>query len=319
MTSKLVTVFGGSGFVGRHTVRALARAGYRIRVAVRRPHTAHFLRPLGDVGQVELVQANIRDDNSVLSALDGADIAINLVGILYASGKQSFKAIQADAPGRIARLAKSAGVDQLIHVSAIGASLSANANYAKTKAQGEVQLREGFPDAVVLRPSIIFGPEDDFFNRFASLARFLPFLPLIGGGHTRFQPIYVDDVAEAILAAIEMPQAKGQTFELGGPCVYTFKELLRYILTVTQRRRLLIPLPFGLAKFQAFFLGLLPSPMLTMDQVELLKADNVVGMEDDAELKTIQDLGVEVETVESMVPSYLYRFRPYGQYEITDA
>lgn len=319
MTSKLVTVFGGSGFVGRHTVRELARAGYRIRVAVRRPHTAHFLRPLGDVGQVELVQANIRDDNSVMAALDGADIAINLVGILFASGKQSFQAIQAEAPGRIARLAKAAGVGQLIHLSAIGASKESGSNYARTKAQGEIALREEFADAVILRPSIVFGPEDDFFNRFASLARFLPFLPLIGGGHTRFQPIYVDDVAEAVLAAIESSHARGQTFELGGPTVYTFKELLQYILTVTQRRRLLIPIPFGLAKLQGFFLGLLPSPLLTMDQVELLKTDNVVGLEEDAGLKTIQDLGVEVETVETMVPTYLYRFRPYGQYEITDA
>ena len=319
MTSQLVTVFGGSGFVGRHTVRVLARAGYRVRVAVRRPNTAHFLRPLGDVGQVELFQANIRDDNSVMAALDGAHIAINLVGILYAGGKQSFQAIQADGPGRIARLAKVAGVDQIIHLSSIGASLASKSSYARTKAQGEANLLEAFPEAVVLRPSIIFGPEDDFFNRFAALARFLPFLPLIGGGHTRFQPIYVDDVAEAILAAIQGSHAKGNIFELGGPCVYTFKELLQYILDVTRRRRLLIPIPFGLAKFQAFFLGLLPSPLLTMDQVELLKTDNIVGLEQDTDLKTIDDLGVEVETIETMVPPYLYRFRPHGQYEMTNA
>ena len=319
MTSQLVTVFGGSGFVGRHTVRALARAGYRVRVAVRRPHTAHFLRPLGDVGQVELVQANIRDDNSVMSALDGADIAINLVGILYASGKQSFAAIQAEGPARIARLAKTAGVGQMIHLSAIGASPTAKAKYAKTKALGEQGVRNAFPEAVILRPSIVFGPEDDFFNRFAGLARFLPFLPLIGGGQTRFQPVFVGDVAEAILSAIQTPKAQSRTFELGGPCVYTFKELLQYILDVTERKRLLIPLPFGLAKFEAFFLGLLPSPLLTMDQVELLKTDNVVGLENDPDIGTIEDLSVEVETVESIVPTYLYRFRAHGQYETTNA
>ena len=315
MAAKLVTIFGGSGFVGRHTVRALARAGYRVRVAVRRPHTAHFLRPLGDVGQVELVQANIRDDNSVRAAVDGADVVINLVGILFEGGKQKFAAVQAEGAGRVGEAAALAGASRFIHVSAIGAEPKSSSKYARSKAQGEELVRASFAEATILRPSIIFGPEDDFFNRFAALARFSPFLPLIGGGNTRFQPVFVGDVADAILRSLEDHGTQGRTFELGGPRVYTFKEVLQYILQVVGRKRLLLPLPFGLAKFQAFFLGLLPNPMLTMDQVELLKSDNVVGLTGDETIGTLSDLGIAPKTVDAIVPSYLERYRRLGQYE----
>ncbi len=318
MAAKIVTVFGGSGFVGRHTVRALAEAGYRVRVAVRNPHTAHFLRPLGVVGQVEIVQANIRDEASVTRALDGADAAVNLVGILFEKGKQTFQAVHVDAAARIARLAQESGVSHLVHLSAIGADPAAHAKYAQTKAEGEKQVRDAFPNAVVLRPSIIFGPEDNFFNLFASLARVLPFLPLIGGGHTRFQPVFVGDVADAVAASLAADQAAGRVFELGGPRMYSFKELLQFILTHTGRKRLLIPIPFALAKFEALVLALIPKfimdPLLTMDQVELLKRDNVVNVSDDA-IGTLADFAITPLSVESVVPSYLVPYRRQGQYE----
>ena len=311
ISQPLVTVFGGSGFIGRHLVRRLCAKGWRVRVAVRRPNEALFLKPMGDVGQVQLVQANIRDDGSVRAAVSGSDYVINLVGILFESGKQSFSAVQAEGPGRIGAAASAAGVKRVVQISAIGANAESESDYAKSKAAGEAALHAAFPSATILRPSIVFGPEDDFFNRFASLARMLPMLPLIGGGETRFQPVYVADVADAIMAVLADGTTAGKTFELGGPRVYSFRELMEIVLHETGRRRSLIAIPLGLAKLKAWFLQLLPNPMLTVDQVKLLAYDNVVS-EGAAGLKT---LGITPTTVEAIVPSYLWRFRPKGQFE----
>ena len=311
ISQPLVTVFGGSGFIGRHLIRRLCAKGYRVRVAVRRPNEALFLKPMGDVGQVQLVQANVRDDRSVAAAVAGATSVVNLVGILFESGKQKFSAVQAEAPGRIGAAAKAAGVRRVIQISAIGSSAESDAHYAQSKAAGEEALKAAFSDATILRPSIVFGPEDDFFNRFAGLARMMPFLPLIGGGETRFQPVYVGDVADAIMACLDDSATAGKVFELGGPRVYTFRELMEIVLSETGRKRLLIKIPAGLAKFKAWFLQLAPNPMLTVDQVRLLAYDNVVS----EGAKGFKALGITPTTVEAIVPSYLWRFRPKGQFE----
>jgi NADH dehydrogenase len=311
----LVTVFGGGGFVGRHTVRALARKGYRIRVAVRTPHHVPELRVMGDVGQIELVQANIRNADSVARALQGADAVVNLVGVLYQSGKQTFDALQAEGAGLIARLAAERGISRFIQVSAIGASSASPSKYARSKAAGEAAVRASLPSAVIVRQSIVFGPEDDFFNRFAAMAAMSPVLPLIGGGETKFQPVYVADVAAAITAALGDPASAGKTYELGGPTVYSFRQLMELIVAETGRKNTLIPLPFAVASLiglvgdvQAAVLPI--PPMLTTDQVLLLKSDNVVA-EGAAGLAA---LGVAATPVESMVPSYLWRFRSGGQF-----
>ena len=309
----LVTVFGGSGFLGRHVVRALARAGYRIRPAVRRPDLAGHLQPLGRVGQIHAVQANLRYPASVQAAVHGADVVINLVGILFERGKQRFEAVQAEGAHAVAQAAAAAGA-RLIHVSALGADPDSPALYARTKAQGEAAVLATVPDATILRPSIVFGPEDDFFNRFASLARIAPALPLIGGGETKFQPVFVGDVALAISRAVGGRAKDGTIYELGGPAVKSFRELMQYVLAVTERRRLLVPLPFGLARLQAHLLQLLPTPLLTPDQVELLRADNVVSQAAQAEGRTLAAFGIEPTALEAVVPSYLWRFRKAGQF-----
>lgn len=309
MNTNLVTIFGGSGFLGRHTVRALARAGWRIRVATRHPARGFFLRPLGTVGQIDFVKCDVADAQSVSAAVIGASAVINLTGILFQKG-QTFEDVQAEGAANIAQAAMAAGVNALVHVSAIGADAESASEYAITKAQGEQAMRESFPDVVILRPSIIFGPEDGFFNKFAGMARFLPMLPLVGGGHTRFQPVFVGDVAAAIVQALSSPSARGRTFELGGPSIYSFKELLQMILRETGRKRLLVPLPFGLASLKAAFLQLLPNPILTMDQVKLLKKDNVVA----PTAAGLADLGITPTSVEAVIPSYLWRFRAKGEY-----
>jgi uncharacterized protein YbjT (DUF2867 family) len=309
MNTNLVTIFGGSGFLGRHTVRALARAGWRIRVATRHPARGFFLRPLGTVGQIDFVKCDVADAQSVSAAVMGASAVINLTGILFQKG-QTFEEVQSEGASNIAQAAAAAGVRALVHVSAIGADAQSGSAYATTKAQGEQGVREAFPDAVILRPSIIFGPEDGFFNKFASMARFLPMLPLVGGGHTRFQPVFVGDVAAAIVQALSSPAARGRTFELGGPSIYSFKELLQMILRETGRKRLLVPLPFALASLKAAFLQLLPNPILTMDQVKLLKKDNVVA----PTAAGLADLGITPTSVEAVIPSYLWRFRAKGEY-----
>ncbi len=309
MNTNLVTIFGGSGFLGRHTVRALARAGWRIRVATRHPARGFFLRPLGTVGQIDFVKCDVADADNVAAAVMGANAVINLTGILFQKG-QTFEDVQAEGAANIAKAAAAAGVNALVHVSAIGADAQSESKYATTKAQGEQAMREAFPDAVILRPSIIFGPEDGFFNKFAGMARFLPMLPLVGGGHTRFQPVFVGDVAAAIVQALSSPATRGRTFELGGPSIDAFKELLQMILRETGRKRLLVPLPFALASLKAAFLQLLPNPVLTMDQVKLLKKDNVVA----PTAAGLADLGITPTSVEAVIPSYLWRFRAKGEY-----
>jgi NADH dehydrogenase len=316
--SELVVVFGGSGFVGKQVVRALAKAGKRVRVAMRRPHLGHELRVMGDVGQIQVMQANVRFPESVAHALDAADAVISLVGVLAEKGHQNFQALHVNAAGTIAEAAAKAGIARFVHISALGAGPKGS-RYARTKHQGERAVLAALPSAVILRPSIIFGPEDSFFNRFAQMATTAPALPLIGGGKSRLQPIFVGDVAEAATIALERREARGRIYELGGPRVYTFKQLLQYILSEIGRKRILAPLPYlfaqplGMALDLAF--RLLPfDPPLTGDQVESLKRDNVVGADPGA--GTIHDLGVtHLESVEAIVPGYLWRFRPYGQFQ----
>lgn len=310
----MVTVFGGSGFVGRHLVAALARRGWRVRVAVRRPELSGHLQPLGNVGQIMPVQANVRNAESVAMACAGADAVINLVGILYNAGPQRFDAVHAEGAANIAAAAKAAGAKRLVHISAIGADPDSPSEYGRTKAEGEARVRAAFPEAIVVRPSIIFGAEDGFFNRFASLARLLPALPLIGGGHTRFQLVYVGDVAEGIARLLTADEAAGQTYEFGGPEVATFKELMQFMLKTIDRRRLLVPIPWSLATAKAVVLQMLPKPLLTMDQVEQLKVDNVVSQAAIKDRRTLEGLGITPQAIEGIVPSYLVRFRRAGQF-----
>jgi NADH dehydrogenase len=313
-SARLVTVFGGSGFLGRHVVRALVQRGYRVRAAVRRPDLAGHLQPLGAVGQVHAVQANLRYPDSVARAVAGADAVVNLVGILYETGRQRFEAVQADGPRAIGAAAAQAGISNVVHVSALGADPDSPSAYARSKAAGEAGMLASCPTAIVLRPSIVFGPEDNFFNQFAGLARFLPALPLIGGGETKFQPVFVGDVAEAVAKAIDGTAKAGTIYELGGPEVKTFRELLELTLKETYRTRLLIPLPFGVARLQASFLQLLPKPLLTVDQVRLLERDNVVSATASAEGRTLEGLGIAAKTLAAILPTYLWRFRKGGQF-----
>jgi uncharacterized protein YbjT (DUF2867 family) len=317
LNGKLVTVFGGSGFVGSHVVRAFAQAGWRVRAACRRPDLAGHLQPYGAVGQIQAVQANLRAEHrwSVERAVAGADAVVNLVGILYASGKQTFSSVQAEGPAIVAEAARAAGVGAFVQVSAIGADPDSASEYARSKAAGEAGVRAVLPGAVVMRPSIVFGPDDDFFNRFAGMARLSPFLPLVGGGETRFQPVYVGDVAAAILKGATGAAAPGSVYELGGPEVKTFRELLELTLETIGRKRMLVPVPFGIATLQAKLLQLLPAPLLTVDQVELLKSDNVVSEAAIREGRTLQGLGIVPTSLATILPSYLWRFRQHGQFE----
>jgi uncharacterized protein YbjT (DUF2867 family) len=309
----LITIFGASGFLGRHVVRALARDGYRIRAAVRRPDLAGHLQPLGRVGQIHAVQANLRHPASVEAAVHDSAVVINLVGILFEHGRQRFTAVHAGGAELVARAAAAPGA-RLVHVSAIGADENATARYARTKGLGEAAVFAAMPDAVVFRPSVIFGPDDDFFNKFAAMARLSPFLPLVGGGHTRFQPVFGGDVGEAVAKAVANETEPGTIYELGGPEVYTFKELMQFVLATIDRRRLLLPIPFWVAKLMGQFLQFLPVPPLTPDQVELLKQDNVVSAAAQGEGRTLQGLGIEARSVETIVPSYLWRYRKTGQF-----
>lgn len=328
MAEGLVTIFGGSGFIGRYAARALVEAGWRVRVAVRRPNAAIDVRLAGKPGWVDLIQANVRDKGSVARAVEDADAVVNLVGILHEAGKQTFADTQTAGARNVAEAAAEAGVKRLVHVSAIGADADSRSAYGRTKAEGEAAVREAFAEAVILRPSIVFGPEDEFFNRFAGMTRLYPFLPAIGGGRTRLQPVYAGDVADAIACALAREGAAGRTYELGGPRVYTFRQIYRYILDTIDRDRLILPLPFFLAKLLGrvngfmfrhvppFSLGMFGGPPITGDQVEMLRTDNVVS----EEALTLADLGVdELETVESIVPTYLWRFRPYGEFHAGSA
>jgi uncharacterized protein YbjT (DUF2867 family) len=309
----LVTVFGGSGFLGRHVVRALANRNYRIRVAVRHPELTGHLKPLGGVGQIEAVQANLRFPQSVEAAVRDADIVINLVGILFERALQRFDAVQAAGAEAVALAASTVGA-RLVHVSAIGADENSASRYARAKAAGERRVLAAKPEAIIMRPSIVFGPEDDFFNRFAALARVSPALPLPGGGHTSFQPVFVGDVADAITKAGNSEARPGTIYELGGPDIRTFKELMQFTLATIERRRLLLPVPFALMKVQAAILQFLPKPPLTPDQVELLKTDNIVSAAAHDQGRTLEALGIVPETIAAVVPDYLWRFRKTGQF-----
>jgi uncharacterized protein YbjT (DUF2867 family) len=315
MRNEIVTVFGASGLIGRHTVEALARAGYRVRACVRYPNLAQYLSPMGSVGQIQVTKANVRDADAVARAVKGASAVVNLVGILYPAGGQSYEGIHVEAPRIIAKASRAAGVTRLVHITTMGISPNSESAYSRTKAEGEIALREEFPEATLVKPSIVFGPEDNFFNKFAWLARISPVLPLIGGGHTRFQPVFVGDVADAIVKCVADPATRGRTYELGGPAVYSFKEMLQVILRETGRTRLLIPIPFWLATIKAFFLQFLPGKLLTPDQVTFLKTDNIAT----PGALTLADLGIQPDSLEAILPAYLWRFRPRGQYENSSA
>ncbi len=310
----LVTVFGGSGFVGSQAVRALARKGLRVRVAVRNPGRGYRLPMLGDVGQIEVTQANVRDADSVARALDGAEACVNAVAVLYESGRQTFDALHVEGARTIAETASAAGVTRFTHISAIGAAADSPAAYGRTKAAGEAAVRAAIPGAVILRPSVVFGPEDKFFNRFAEMAMLSPALPLIGGGHSRFQPVFVGDVAAAVAVAVTDPSATGRTYELGGPGVYSFKALMELLLADIRRQRMLVTVPFGLAGLlgkMGDLMTILPiAPWITSDQVALLKRDTVVA----AGALGLKDLGVTPSPMEPILPTYLYRFMKGGQY-----
>jgi uncharacterized protein YbjT (DUF2867 family) len=310
----LVTIFGGSGFLGRNVVRALCKRDYRIRIAVRRPELAYHLQPAGKVGQIHAVQANLRYPASVDAAMRGASVVINLVGILTEGGGQTFDAVQARGAEAVAKAAQAAGA-RMVHVSAIGADERSASRYARTKAAGEKAVLAAVPSATILRPSLMFGPEDQFTNRFAALAQLSPVLPLVGGD-TRMQPVYVGDVADAVADAVDGKTKAGATYELGGPEVLTMREIMQLILKITDRDRALLPLPFGLAKFQALLLQFAPGMLkLTPDQVELLKTDNVVSDAAKAAGLTLQGLGISADSMEAVCPQYLWRFRPMGQFQ----
>lgn len=315
----LVTVFGGSGFVGRHVVRALARRGYRIRVAVRRPDLAGFLQPIGGVGQISFVQANLRYRQSVDRAVEGSDHVVNCVGILFESGRNNFDAVQDFGARAVAEAARAVGA-KLTHISAIGADEKSASSYARSKARGEAAIMRTVPDAVILRPSIVFGPEDGFFNKFADMARFAPVLPLIGGGHTKFQPVYVADVAEAVARSVDGTIERGRTYELGGPEVLSFRQCLELVLRVTDRKNPLVTLPFGIASLIGSIASLVPlvTPPLTADQVTLLRSDNVVSEAARSEGRTLEAIGIEPVLVEAILPSYLVRYRQQGQFTRID-
>lgn len=325
---QLVTVFGGSGFVGRHVVRALVKRGYRVRVAVRRPDLANFLQPIGTVGQIHAVQANLRYPASVAAAVKGADAVVNLVGIMQEQGRQSFAAVQANGARAIAQACAAAGIARLVHVSALGASAESASAYARSKAEGEAAMFASVPGAVVLRPSVMFGPEDTFFNRFASLARMLPIVPLVGDGATKFQPAFVGDVAEIVARAVDGAAQGGRVYELGGPEVQSLREIVAEVCKVTGRKRLLAPLPFPLARLMgsvlqiadSLTLGLIPDELvMTRDQVTLLESDNVVSEKAKAEGRDFAGLGLAPTSSEAVISSYLWRFRKTGQFDTLQA
>lgn len=311
----LVTVYGGSGFVGRHVVRALAKRDYRIRVAVRRPELAGHLQPLGRVGQIHAVQANVRSPASVEAAMRGASVAVNLVGILTENGAQRFDAVQHKGAEAIARAAATAGA-RMVQISAIGADANSASRYARAKAAGEAAVLAAVPSATIIRPSVMFGPEDDFTNRFAALARMSPILPLVGGGTTRMQPVFVGDVADAIADGVDGKTKPGAVYELGGPEVLTMRQIMQIILQTIDRKRAFAPLPYGIASLQALVLQFAPGPLkLTPDQVELLREDNVVSESAKAAGLTLEGLGIAPDSMEAVLPQYLWRFRAAGQFQ----
>ncbi len=304
-----ITIFGATGFIGRHVVRRLAKTNAVIRVPTRDAEKALLLKPMGNIGQIVPISCSVRSDGSVANAIGNSDVVINLTGILFERGRNNFQAVHVEAAARIARLAKDHGAKRLVHISALGADAASKSEYARSKAAGEKAVGAFFPNATILRPSIVFGPKDNFFNMFATLAKYLPFLPLIGGGVTKFQPVYVGDVAQAVENALEKMETAGAVFELGGPQVYSFRELLETMMDVTGRHRRFINMPWPIAKLHAALHEMLPlpRPLITRDQVELLKTDNVIR---DGRAKTLRDLGIAPTALELILPTYLGRFRP---------
>ncbi len=326
MARRIVTVFGGSGFVGRHLVKRLVQRGYSVRVAVRDVEAANFLKPMADAGQIVPWPCNVTRPAEVTAALDGAQAAVNLVGILFEWGSQTFDSVHLEGARNVAEQAAALGINRFVHMSALGADKDSDADYARTKGLAEEAVRAALPEAVIVRPSVIFGPEDNFFNQFAAMSRISPVLPVMGApmipkislggespikidffgdGGPKFQPVYVGDVAEAIAVALDNPSARGTTFELGGPAVYSFKELMELVLAVTGRKCRLVPFPLLAAEFQALFLERLPKPLLTRDQVKLLQHDNVLS----GNAPGLADLGIEAQTAEAIIPTYLVQYR----------
>ena len=307
---KVIAIFGASGFLGKHLMRQLTKLDYRVKVATRNPYLKGYLKPLGDPGQIELFKTNIFNPDDVKRVLKNCDLVINLVGILYESRKQKFEQIHSYFPYMLSNLCKEFGIRNLIHTSALGIKQTHASKYIQSKFQGEKNIQQIFRSSVILRPSVVFGPEDKFFNTFASIAQFSPALPLIGGGKTKFAPIYVGDVAKAIVRALELNNSEPKIYELGGPKNYSFKELMEILLTEIKKKRFLIPIPFGIAKFQSYFLQMMPNPLLTPDQVEILKHNNITS----GEYPTLKDLGISGTTIQSILPKYIYRFRTGGQF-----
>ena len=307
---KIIAIFGAGGFLGKHLMRELTKLDYRVKVATRNPYLKGYLKPLGNPGQIELFKTNIFDLENVKEFLSSSDLVINLVGILYETRKQKFNHVHADFPYMLSNLCNEFGIKNLIHVSALGIKEKHKSLYMQSKLQGEKNIQDTFKPSVILRPSIVFGPEDKFFNTFASIAQFSPVIPLVGGGKTKFAPIYVGDVAKAIVKALELNNSEPKIYELGGPENYSFKELMEILLTEIKKKRFLIPIPFGFAKFQSYFLQMMPNPLLTPDQVELLKHNNIVS----GDYPTLKDLGITGTTIKNILPKYIYRFRTGGQF-----
>ena len=309
-SNQQIAVFGAGGFLGRHLIRELTKLDYRVKIATRNPFLKGYLRPLGNPGQIELIKTNIFNVEDVKQVLKNCDYAINLVGILYETRKQKFIQIHSHFPYLLSNLCNEIGIKNLIHVSALGVKEKHSSQYIQSKFQGEKNIQNIFKPSVILRPSLIFGPEDKFFNTFASYASIFPALPLIGGGKTKFAPIYCVDVGKAIVKALELKNTEPKIYELGGPENYSFRELIEILLGEIKKKRFLVNIPFNIAKFQSYFLQMLPNPILTMDQVELLKYDNIIS----GEHPTLKDLGIQGKTIHSILPEYIYRFRTYGQF-----
>ena len=310
MKQKIATIFGATGFIGRHLMRRLTEKDFRIIVATRSPYLHGYLKPLGDPGQIDLERVNLFDEKTLKVLLKNSNVVVNLVGILYETRKQKFENIHSKFPELLSKLCNEHGIEKFIHLSALGINEDVKSMYMRTKLQGEKNILNNFDNSIILRPSIVFGPEDKFFNQFASLSQFLPFLPMIGGGQTKFQPIYVGDVAKAIATILETEEIDNKIYELGGAEIFTFQQLMNILLKEIQKRRFLIPIPFSIAKFMARILQLFPKPLITTDQIEMLKEDNVVSNN----YGTLRDLNIEPTTIESILPHYIYRFRKGGEF-----
>ena len=307
---KIIAIFGAGGFLGKHLMRQLTKLDYRVKVATRNPYLKGYLKPLGNPGQIELFKTNIFNPEDIKQVLKNCDLAINLVGILYETKKQKFSQVHAEFPYLLSNLCNEIGVKNLVHISALGVREGHISKYMQSKLEGEKNIQKVFKPSVILRPSLVFGPEDKFFNVFASIAQFSPALPLIGGGKTKFSPIYVGDVAKAIVKTLKLENSKPKIYELGGPKNYSFKELMEILLEEIKKKRFLIPIPFSVAKLQSYFLQMMPNPLLTSDQVDMLKYNNIVS----GEYPTLEDLGIRGKTIQSILPKYIYRFRTGGQF-----